>query len=127
MTDWTGGRGGGVIHRVRSRVRRGGGHNDGGGIGAAVLPAGLFFRSRLAANTAYAIAYLWAFVFQTLYLTLDSINRSTDPAFRPEEFPIAYGAVTLSIFGVGFGLVALGHTYRARREQPAEWPGIPSG
>ena len=57
------------------------------------LPAGFFLRSRLAANTAYAVAYLWAFVFQTLYLTLDSINRSADAAFTPEEFPLAYGAV----------------------------------
>jgi hypothetical protein len=79
------------------------------------FPAGFFLRSRLAANTAYAVAYLWAFVFQTLYLTLDSINRSTDAAFTPEEFPLAYGAVTLTIFGVGFGLVALGHAYRTRR------------
>jgi len=27
------------------------------------FPTGFFLRSRLAANTAYAIAYLWAFVF----------------------------------------------------------------
>lgn len=79
------------------------------------FPAGFYFRSRLAANTAYSVAYLWAFVFQTLYLTLDAMNRSANPAFTPEEFPLAYGVMTLGIFGVGFGLVALGHAYRARR------------
>jgi hypothetical protein len=81
----------------------------------AAFPLGYLVRSRLVANTAYAVAYLWAFVFQTLYLTLDSINKSTDPAFTPEEFPLAYGLVTVSIFGAGFGLVALGHLVRDRR------------
>ncbi|MGJ9407060.1 hypothetical protein ACHABQ_12135 [Nesterenkonia aurantiaca] len=79
------------------------------------FPAGYFLASRLAANTAYAVAYLWAFVFQTLYLTLDSINPSAEPTFMPGEFPLSYGAVTLGVFGVGFGLVALGHLYRARQ------------
>ena len=49
----------------------------------AAFPLGFFLRNRLAANTAYAIAYLWAFVFQSLYLLLDSINESTNPAFEP--------------------------------------------
>ena len=34
------------------------------------FPAGYFLRSGLAARTAYAVAYLWAFTFQTLYLLL---------------------------------------------------------
>jgi hypothetical protein len=34
-------------------------------------------RSRLVANTTYAVGYLWAFVYQTLYLTLEVINDST--------------------------------------------------
>ncbi|EXF24222.1 hypothetical protein BG28_07680 [Nesterenkonia sp. AN1] len=79
------------------------------------FPVGYLLHSRLAANTAYAVAYLWAFVFQTLYLTLDSISPSAEPAFMPGEFPLSYGAVTLGVFGVGFGLVALGHLYRARQ------------
>ncbi len=41
-------------------------------LGAFAL--GYFLRSRLAANTAYAVAYLWAFTFQTLYLMLDSLG-----------------------------------------------------
>ena len=88
----------------------------------SAFPLGFFVRSRLAANTAYAVAYLWAFVFQTLYLILDVINDSADPAFEPQKFPWAYGVVTGSIFLAGFGLVALGHLVRdrrlARRQQP---------
>jgi hypothetical protein len=79
------------------------------------FPLGYLVRSRLAANTAYAVAYLWAFVFQTLYLILDVINDSNRQAFEPQKFPWAYGVVTLSIFTAGFGLVALGHLVRARR------------
>jgi hypothetical protein len=82
----------------------------------AAFPLGFFMRSRLAANTAYAVAYLWAFVFQTLYLVLDAMNESTNPAFEPSEFPLSYGLVALAIFVVGFGLVSLGHWVRARRQ-----------
>ena len=46
------------------------------------FPLGYFLRSRLAATTTYAVAYLWAFVFQTLYLLLDSLGDSTNPAFE---------------------------------------------
>jgi hypothetical protein len=92
----------------------------------AAFPLGYLVRSRLAANTAYAVAYLWAFVFQTLYLILDVINDSQHQAFEPQKFPWAYGVVTLSIFTAGFGLVSLGHLVRdrrvARREQPVSVP-----
>ena len=44
---------------------------------------GYFMRSRLAANTTYAVAYLWAFTYQTLYLILDSFGGTSDaPAWR---------------------------------------------
>jgi hypothetical protein len=80
------------------------------------FPLGWFLRSRLAANTAYAIAYLWAFCFQTLYLVLDSFGgTSSNPAFEPSEFPWQYGVVTLAIFIAGFGLVSVGHWARSRR------------
>ena len=92
----------------------------------SAFPLGYLVRSRLAANTAYAVAYLWAFTFQTLYLVLDVINDSTDPAFEPQKFPWAYGLVTVSIFAAGFGLVALGHHVRdrrlARRSRPVSVP-----
>jgi hypothetical protein len=74
---------------------------------------GYRFRSRLAANTTYAVAYLWAFTFQTLYLEIDSVGG--DPAFVKGEFPWQYGVVTLAILGAGFGLVEAGHRTAARR------------
>jgi len=84
------------------------------------FPLGFFLRSHLAANTAYAIAYLWAFVFQGIYLMLQMLDGGKDPAFEPDEFPFAYGLVTATIFAVGFGLVALGHRVgRGRRERRA--------
>ena len=83
------------------------------------FPLGFFLSSRLAANTAYAIAYLWAFVFQGVYLMLDSINSgrtlNDEPAFVADEFPWQYGVVTLAIFIAGFGLVSVGHWARSRR------------
>ena len=81
------------------------------------FPLGWFLRSRLAANTAYAIAYLWAFVFQTLYLILESLGDKTDPVFSAGEFPWQYGVVTLAIFLAGFGLVQVGHWAKARRRE----------
>jgi len=77
---------------------------------------GYFLRSRLAANTAYAVAYLWAFTFQTLYLMLDMLDGGKDPAFEPDTFPASYGGVAAAIFVIGFGLVNLGHWLRARRQ-----------
>jgi hypothetical protein len=85
------------------------------------FPCGFFFRSRLAGNTAYAIAYLWAFTFQSVYLMLNFIHGEPDAAFDDGKFPLSYGIVTMSIFGVGFGLVALGHRVgRGRRERGQE-------
>ncbi len=77
---------------------------------------GYLMRSRLAANTTYAVAYLWAFTYQTLYLTLQALSGTSDaPAFEPSDFPLSYGLVALAIFGVGFALVEGGHRFRARR------------
>ena len=80
------------------------------------FPLGYLLRSHLAANVAYAIAYLWAFTFQSLYLTLSWVGGD-DSAFPmgPDAFPLSYGLVASAIFGIGFGLVALGHWVRARR------------
>jgi hypothetical protein len=81
----------------------------------AAFPLGFFLRSRLAAFTVYAVAYLWAFVFQTLYLLLDSLNGGEAPAFEVDEFPLSYGVVTLAIFLVGVGVLNLGRWVRGRR------------
>ena len=79
------------------------------------VPAGYLMRSRLAAMTTYAVAYLWAFMFQTLYLVLDSFGSGSHPAFEAGDFPWQYGVVTLAIFGIGFGLVEAGHRLARRR------------
>jgi hypothetical protein len=80
------------------------------------LPLGYALRSHLAANVAYAIAYLWAFTFQGLYLTRMWVGGD-DSSFpkNPDTIPISYALISAAIFGVGFGLVALGHRLRARR------------
>jgi hypothetical protein len=79
------------------------------------FPLGFFLKARLTACVVYAIAYLWSFTFQTLYLLLareggDYSAFSEDPAF-----PLSYGLVTAGIFAVGFGLVWLGHRLGAKR------------
>jgi len=80
------------------------------------FPFGYLFRSRLAANVTYALAYLWGYTFQTLYLTRMWVGGDNS-AFPqpPKEFPIAYGIFSAAIFAVGFGLVALGYRLRNRR------------
>ena len=84
----------------------------------SAFPLGFFLSNRLAANTTYAIAYLWAFVFQSTYLMLDSLDGGTNPAFETSKFPLSYGVVTLAIFAVGFGIVQLGHRVgRGRRQR----------
>lgn len=80
----------------------------------SAFPLGFFLRSHLAANVTYAVVYLWTFVFQGVYLVLDTMNGSRD-ALDPKSFPTSYGAVTLGIFVIGFGLVALGHRVGAKR------------
>ncbi len=83
----------------------------------SAFPLGFFLTSRIAARTTYAIAYLWAFVFQGIYLMLDSLDGGTNPAFETSEFPLSYGMVSLAILLVGLGLVQLGHRAgRGRRE-----------
>ena len=76
--------------------------------------------SWFAANVTYALAYLWAFTYQTLYLLLDSIGDGDAAAFPADEFPLSYGLATLSVLGVGFGLVAAGHWVAGRRHTPRE-------
>ena len=91
------------------------------------FPLGYFVRSGLAARTTYAVAYLWAFTFQTLYLMLDALEpEAENPAFEVGEFPVGYGVVTLGIFAVGFGLLEAGHRV-ARRRPPGGSRSPPDG
>jgi hydrogenase/urease accessory protein HupE len=77
------------------------------------LPLGYFVRNPVAAYVGYIAVYGWAFTFQSVYLIL-AIDQPA-PAFERGEFPVGYGLVTLAIYLVGFGLVALGRRLRARR------------
>lgn len=86
------------------------------------LPLGFLLRSWQSANMAYAVAYLWAFVYQTLYLLLPSIDGTTGQSFEAGDFPWSYGLVTLTIFIVGFGVVALGHRLRLWHRQSRSSP-----
>lgn len=81
------------------------------------FPLGYKLRSRLAANVIFIAAYSWSFTYQTLYLLLGS--EGGEPAFEPDEFPLSYGLVTLSVYLVGFGLVALGHRVATRGQRSA--------
>lgn len=76
---------------------------------------GLKMTSWFAANVTYALAYLWAFTFQTLYLLLDSLGNGDAAAFEAGVFPLGYGLATLAVLCAGFGLVAVGHAIAARR------------
>jgi hypothetical protein len=80
------------------------------------FPLGFFLKSHLAANTAYAIAYLWAFTFQGVFLTRMWVGGDNSALPKnPDTIPLAYGLVCGVIFAVGFGLVALGRRVGAGR------------
>lgn len=84
----------------------------------AAFPIGLLLRSRSTAMITYALVYLWCFVFQSVYLTLEALDpEAADPAYRVGEFPIGYGVVTLGVLLVGFGLVEVGHRVGRRRRR----------
>ncbi len=85
----------------------------------AAFPLGYFISSWFVANTTYAIAYLWALTFQVVYL-LPLFISDMKPAGATGDavtanFPFAYGAVTLSMFLLGFLLVRLGRWARQHR------------
>lgn len=84
------------------------------------LPLGYLVRSRLAAFTIYAVTYLWAFTFQTLYLLVDSLGPDRADAFEPGVFPLSYGLVAAAVLVIGTGAVCLGHWLRSRRRAASE-------
>ena len=92
----------------------------------AAFPLGYFLANRLAANMTYAVIYLWAFVFQGIYLMLDALDGGTNPAFVDLGVPARRtGWCALAIFVVGFGLVQLGHRLGGSR-QPRSVPAVGS-
>lgn len=83
------------------------------------FPLGYFISSWFVANTTYAIAYLWALIFQAVYL-LPLFIEDMKPAGATGDavtanFPLSYGAVTLGMFLLGFLLVRLGRWARQHR------------
>ncbi|MDX6276129.1 MAG: hypothetical protein QOJ72_257 [Nocardioidaceae bacterium] len=79
------------------------------------FPLGFFVKSHLSANVAYAIAYLWAFTFQGVYLMISWVGGDYSAFSKDPKMPVGYGLVAAAIFAVGFGLVAVGHRVGARR------------
>jgi hypothetical protein len=88
----------------------------------AAFPLGYFMKSWFAANTTYAIAYLWALTFQAVYLLpmfledIEPAGSSGDPGVT--GFPLDYGLTTLAVFLAGFALVRAGRWVRERRTAP---------
>jgi hypothetical protein len=79
------------------------------------FPLGFLLRNRLAAVGAYAALYLYAFTFQTGYLTRAWV-QGDDAAFaRGADFGLEYLLVTAAVAAIGCGLVLLGHHLGARR------------
>lgn len=85
----------------------------------AAFPLGYFISSWFVANTTYAIAYLWALIFQGVYLLPVFIEDMKPPGATGDavtaNFPLSYGAVTLGMFLLGFLLVRLGRWARQQR------------
>lgn len=82
------------------------------------LPLGYLVRSRLVAYLAYVGVHSFIFTFQTMTLTRAWVGGDTAAFDRdPNAAPWSYGVVNLAIYGVGLGLVALGHRLAQRRRQ----------
>jgi len=79
------------------------------------FPLGFFLRRRLTAGFAYATLYLYAFTFQTAYLTRAWVGGDYSGFSREPSFGLSYGLVTAGVFVAGFALVALGHLLGTRR------------
>ncbi|MEO8222962.1 MAG: hypothetical protein ABI563_19530 [Specibacter sp.] len=86
----------------------------------AAFPLGALVRSRAAAFGIYSVAYLWAFVFQSVYLLLYTMSGGNQ-AFNPEVFPLDYGLVAAGVFTAGLLLVLagshVGRRVRSRRSK----------
>jgi hypothetical protein len=84
----------------------------------AALPLGYLVRRRVVAYLAYGLAFAHVFTFQTLVLLLAWSTGSDDAFPRDGGTPWDYLLVTTGIYGIGFGLVTLGHWLRVRRSGP---------
>jgi hypothetical protein len=89
------------------------------------LPLGYLVRNPVAAYVGYVAVYGWAFTYQAVYLLLSRLDGDHS-AFPAGGFPLSYGAVTLAIYLVGFGLVTLGRWLRTRRTRTTEQVALPA-
>lgn len=86
----------------------------------AAFPLGFLLRNRLAAFVAFLASYLYAFTFQTGYLTR-AWAQGDDSAFpRRADLGLGYLAATSAILAVGCALVVLGHHLGTRRRGRAD-------
>lgn len=83
------------------------------------FPLGFLLRNRLAAVVAYLALYLYAFTFQTGYLTRAWVQGDDSAFARQADLGLSYLAVTAAILAIGCGLVALGHHLGTRRRSRA--------
>lgn len=94
------------------------------------FPLGLLVPQRVAAYLAYVAIFSYCFTYQGVYLTTAWVRGNPDAAFPADGGPsLSYLAVTLAVYGAGFGLVALGQLVRQRRARPSrilEEDGVPS-
>ena len=89
----------------------------------APLPLGYFIRQRIVAYLVYVGLHSFVFTFQTMTLTKAWVGGDTSGfAKDPNSVDWPYALVNLVIYGVGLGLVALGHRLAERRRRRASAP-----
>jgi hypothetical protein len=81
----------------------------------AAFPIGFAVRERLPAFVAYLALYLYAFTFQTGYLTRAWVQGDRSAFAAPADLGLPYLAVTAAVLAIGCGLVLLGHRAGTRR------------
>jgi predicted Na+-dependent transporter len=85
------------------------------------FPLGYLLRERLPAVVAYVAAFCFVFTFQTMVLLRAWVggDHSAFPA-DADAAPWSYAVVNLAFFGIGLGLVALGHRLGRRRARSVD-------
>jgi hypothetical protein len=81
----------------------------------AAFPLGFAVRDRLPAFGAYLALYLYAFTFQTGYLTRAWVQGDRSAFADPADVGLPYLVVTAAVLAVGCALVLLGHRLGSRR------------
>lgn len=87
----------------------------------APFPIGFLVRQRVPAYIAYVALHSFVFTFQSLALVREWVGGDPSAfAKSPDAVPWSYAVVNLVIFGVGLGLVELGHRLAARHRARSE-------